>query len=133
MQDEAQFESARAASKSAVLPVKNVLSRTLLLEPWQHRINNNESQIQYDLPNRTDTAWFLPAWFLGRRFHDFALAHAYTLGYRKIALDTAQPATGPIKMYLSWGYTLAGTCDWRPDTNYLSVLMSKELAAPAMA
>jgi hypothetical protein len=46
-----------------------------------------------------------------------------------MALHTAQPAVALINMYRSWGYTQVGTCDWRPHTNYLSVLMSK--AAPS--
>ena len=64
---------------------------------------------------------------LGRQLHDFAIAIAPHLGCRVMALHTAQPATALIAMYRSWGYTEVGTCDWRPHTNYLSVLMSKAL------
>jgi hypothetical protein len=46
-----------------------------------------------------------------------------------MALHTAQPATTLIAMYQSWGYEVVGTCDWRPQTNYLSVLMSKSLTS----
>jgi hypothetical protein len=43
-----------------------------------------------------------------------------------MALDTAAPATGLIAiMYKAWGYELAGEHDWRPHTNYRSVLMSR--------
>ena len=65
----------------------------------------------------------------GRQIHDFALLYAAMHGCSKMALHTAQPATALIAMYQSWGYELAGTCDWRPHTNFLSVLMSKPLAA----
>ncbi len=65
----------------------------------------------------------------GRQIHDFALLYAASHGCAKMALHTAQPATSLIAMYQSWGYELAGTCDWRPHTNFLSVLMSKPLAA----
>ena len=69
----------------------------------------------------------------GKRIHDFSLAHAYGRGCRKMALHTAQPATALIAMYESWGYSLVGTCDWRPHTNYLSVLMSRPVTAPTRA
>ena len=44
-----------------------------------------------------------------------------------MALDTAQPATALIAMYESWGYRVVGECDWRPVTNYTSVLMARDL------
>lgn len=53
----------------------------------------------------------------------FAIAH----GCRYMALDTAQPAQALIEMYRSWGYVEMGTCDWRPHTNYLSILMKKPI------
>lgn len=64
---------------------------------------------------------------LGKQIHDFALAYAATHGCTKMALHTAEPAAALIAMYQSWGYALVGTCDWRPHTNFLSVLMSKPL------
>ena len=69
----------------------------------------------------------------GKRIHDFALSYAAAHGCSKMALHTAQPAAALIAMYQSWGYELVGTCDWRPHTNYLSVLMSKQLAATQSA
>ena len=60
----------------------------------------------------------------GRQIHDFALAFAHANGCSRMALHTAQPATALSAMYRSWGYEEAGTCDWRPQTNYLSVLMA---------
>jgi predicted N-acetyltransferase YhbS len=65
----------------------------------------------------------------GRSIHDSALQHAIRAGFQVMALHTAQPATALIEMYSSWGYAQVGTCDWRPHTNYLSVLMSKLLLA----
>ncbi len=64
----------------------------------------------------------------GKQIHDFALTYAARHGCSKMTLHTAQPAAALIAMYQSWGYELVGTCDWRPHTNYLSVLMSKPLA-----
>ena len=61
----------------------------------------------------------------GKQLHDAALLEAAALGCKVMALHTAQPAVALINMYRSWGYTQVGTCDWRPHTNYLSVLMSK--------
>lgn len=66
----------------------------------------------------------------GRQIHDFAVAFACTHGCKRMALHTAQPATALIAMYRSWGYAEVGTCDWRPHTNYLSVLMAKALNPP---
>ena len=65
----------------------------------------------------------------GKQVHDFALFYAATQGCTKMALHTAQPASALIAMYQAWGYKVVGTCDWRPHTNYLSVLMSKPLVA----
>lgn len=67
---------------------------------------------------------------IGRQLHDAALEHARSNGCRVIALDTAAPATDLIDLYLRWGYALVGECDWRPHTNYLSVVMSRPIVAP---
>lgn len=64
---------------------------------------------------------------LGRRLHDHAVAFARARGARTMALDTALPAEGLIAMYRCWGYELAGEVDWRPHTNYVSVVMRKEI------
>jgi len=69
----------------------------------------------------------------GKRIHEVALQHAAREGCRVMALHTAEPASDLISMYGSWGYARVGTCDWRPHTNYLSVLMSKALALQAGA
>ncbi|MFT4243648.1 MAG: GNAT family N-acetyltransferase [Acidovorax sp.] len=65
---------------------------------------------------------------LGRRLHDYATQYARGQGAGVLALDTAQPATALIAMYESWGYAVVGECDWRPLTNYTSVLMSRQMA-----
>lgn len=65
---------------------------------------------------------------LGRLLHDHALSLAKRVGAHTLALDTAAPAKALIAMYEGWGYQLAGECDWRPHTNYPSVLMVHALA-----
>lgn len=67
---------------------------------------------------------------IGRRLHDAALEHARSNGARVIALDTAAPASDLIDLYRRWGYAVVGECDWRPHTNYLSIVMSRPIPAP---
>lgn len=64
---------------------------------------------------------------VGRRLHDAALAFAGSNGGRWMALDTAAPANKLIEMYLRWGYKVVGECDWRPQTNYLSIVMRRSI------
>jgi len=66
---------------------------------------------------------------LGKALHRTALRHAEKNGGVTMALDTAAPGTGLIAMYQSWGYQIVGHHDWRPHTNYLSVLMSRPVIA----
>jgi GNAT superfamily N-acetyltransferase len=61
----------------------------------------------------------------GRKLHESALSLASEAGAEFLALDTAEPAMGLIAMYERWGYAVVGTCDWRPHTNYRSVLMKR--------
>lgn len=61
---------------------------------------------------------------VGKALHDAAVDVARRHGAQVMALDTAAPANGLIAMYESWGYRIVGSADWRPDTNYLSVLMA---------
>jgi GNAT superfamily N-acetyltransferase len=63
----------------------------------------------------------------GRRLHEHIIDYARKLKVTGIALDTAKPATSLIKLYESWGYRIVGHCDWRPFTNYPSVVMYKIL------
>jgi predicted N-acetyltransferase YhbS len=65
---------------------------------------------------------------IGRALHSFALQRAKSLGARTMLVDTAAPALELIEMYRRWGYEACGECDWRPLTNYLSVLMRRSLA-----
>ena len=72
----------------------------------------------------------LPDWKgrgLGRALHDAAVELARCSGARAVALDTAAPAKALITLYERWGYGIVGTADWRPHTNYDSVLMLREL------
>jgi ribosomal protein S18 acetylase RimI-like enzyme len=64
---------------------------------------------------------------LGRELHDRAVAHAVECGAQTIGLDTAAQADGLIAMYRRWGYEVVGEADWRPHTNYVSVVMSKNV------
>ena len=64
---------------------------------------------------------------VGKALHEQALARAVSNGARVMALDTAATASKLIAMYCTWGYEVSGQCDWRPHTNYLSVLMARPL------
>jgi GNAT superfamily N-acetyltransferase len=64
---------------------------------------------------------------LGGRMMDLIEAHAKELGARELALDTSVYATGLIAMYGKRGYRDVGPIDWRPSTNYPSVVLSKIL------
>lgn len=64
---------------------------------------------------------------IGRQLHDAALTFAEANGGRWMALDTATSAIGLIEMYRRWGYAIVGECDYRPQTNYLSVVMCRSI------
>jgi GNAT superfamily N-acetyltransferase len=64
---------------------------------------------------------------IGRALHNHAVSHAMRLGATRVALDTANAAEHLIAMYIRWGYAVVGTCDWRPFTNYESVVMLRTL------
>jgi len=66
---------------------------------------------------------------LGRALHDAAIQFALQNGAQTMMLDTAEPAKGLIDLYKSWGYRIVGRADWRPQTNYESVLMSRAIAS----
>ena len=70
---------------------------------------------------------------LGRRLHDYTLDIALKLGANTVALDTAKPATSLIHLYEAWGYAVVGECDWRPHTNYVSVVMARALTTAGAA
>lgn len=64
---------------------------------------------------------------IGRALVDEVTARATRAGATELACDTAEPATDLIAMYERWGFRKVGTVDYRPETNYLSVVLSKEL------
>jgi GNAT superfamily N-acetyltransferase len=61
---------------------------------------------------------------LGRDLHEAVLELACHSSAKVMALDTAAPALRLIALYESWGV------DWRPRTNYPSVLMTRLIALP---
>ena len=63
---------------------------------------------------------------LGKALHQAAAALAVEHGAKILALDTAAPAKSLIAMYEAWGYSVVGEHDWRPHTNYPSVVMSRQ-------
>jgi GNAT superfamily N-acetyltransferase len=67
---------------------------------------------------------------IGRQLHDAALSWAWNRGGRTMGLDTAAPAIELIDMYIRWGYTIVGAADFRPHTNYISVIMLRRIAEP---
>jgi GNAT superfamily N-acetyltransferase len=66
---------------------------------------------------------------IGRLLMDEVERLAWESGAAEIACDTAEGASHLIEMYSRRGYRIVGTVDWR-DTNYLSVILSKELILP---
>ena len=64
---------------------------------------------------------------IGKAIHARGLEIVKKEGAKTMALDTAEPAKTLIAMYQSWGYRPVGNCDWRPFTNYPSVVMSMAL------
>jgi GNAT superfamily N-acetyltransferase len=52
-------------------------------------------------------------------------------GVQELALDTAEGAAPLIEMYSRKGFRFIEYVDWRPDTNYRSVILSKRLDARA--
>ncbi len=66
---------------------------------------------------------------IGRALHSHAVEIARGKGATRVALDTAEGATHLIAMYSAWGYQHVGYCDYRPFTNYRSVVMVLTLGA----
>lgn len=64
---------------------------------------------------------------IGRALLETAERRAIEEGVAELALDTAEGATALIAMYEKLGYRFVGHADWRPDTNYRSVVYSKNL------
>ena len=68
---------------------------------------------------------------IGSRMLAHLEAQARISGTAELALDTAESAEHLIRYYRKHGYRLVGHADWRPITNYRSVVMSKPLAPPS--
>lgn len=64
---------------------------------------------------------------IGEALHQRALEMALAEGARYMALDTAAPASRLIALYQRWGYEVVGEHDWRPQTNYLSLILRRQL------
>lgn len=62
---------------------------------------------------------------LGHALQEEDLSLVAAQGGTTMAIDTAAPATDLIAKYVRWGYRPCGDCDWRPHTNYMSVLMTR--------
>ena len=58
---------------------------------------------------------------------DLIEARARGAGARELACDTAEQADDLISMYGARGYRFVEYVDWRPVTNYRSVVLSKDL------
>jgi GNAT superfamily N-acetyltransferase len=64
---------------------------------------------------------------LGVRLLELVEDRARELGATEIACDTAESADHLIELYARRGYRFVGYADWRPATNYRSVVLSKPL------
>lgn len=63
---------------------------------------------------------------IGRRLLDEVERYVKSQYGIELALDTSDQATELIARYEKWGYRIVDTIDW-PETNYVSVIMSKPL------
>lgn len=106
----------------------NVVVGTLTVYP-----PNNESDVEvYRDPTTYNIGQFAvdPQWQgagIGRLLHDAAIDYIRSNGGTRIALDTSDQAHHLIAMYERWGYHIVGRADWRPLTNYESVVMVKDV------
>jgi len=64
---------------------------------------------------------------LGRALLDAAEEVAFRLGATELALDTAEGAGDLRELYARRGYRIVGNVDYRPATNYPSVILSKRI------
>ena len=64
---------------------------------------------------------------LGRRLIETVEAEARRLGAIEICLDTAQAADHLVGYYQKLGYEIRAEADWRPEVNYKSWVMVKDL------
>lgn len=117
-----------SAGHGLIAEVETGIVGTLIVRPPQP-----ESKVEQF---REPTTWTLSQFAvmpqfqglgIGSRLHEAALAYVWANGGRIMALDTAVPAVDLIEMYRRWGYEVVGECDWRPHTNYLSVVMCRPI------
>ncbi len=64
---------------------------------------------------------------IGRQLLQIAEEEAARLGAEEICLDTAQGAKHLVSYYERQGYAIRAEADWRPDVNYKSWVMVKDL------
>lgn len=64
---------------------------------------------------------------LGGLLIELVEERAAATGAAEIACDTAEQATHLIQLYERRGYRFVELADWRPTTNYRSVVLSKKL------
>ncbi|HMS56196.1 MAG TPA: GNAT family N-acetyltransferase [Fimbriimonadaceae bacterium] len=64
---------------------------------------------------------------IGTKLLNHVEALAKESGFRELALDTAESAKHLISLYERLGYKIVDNHDWRPGTNYLSVIMTKAI------
>ncbi len=67
---------------------------------------------------------------LGRRLIETVEAEARRIGAKEICLDTAQAADHLVGYYQKLGYEIRAEADWRPEVNYKSWVMVKDLVEP---
>lgn len=65
---------------------------------------------------------------LGRKLIETVEKEAKRLGAQEICLDTAQPADHLVSYYKKLGYEIQAEADWRPEVNYKSWVMVKDLS-----
>lgn len=64
---------------------------------------------------------------IGKALLDHVERRAAEKGIAELALDTAEGATRLIETYTRRGYRFIEFVDWRPETNYRSVILSRRL------
>ncbi len=108
------------------------LVATITLEARAHDVNPAAGGEHYQQPGIAKFQQFavdpaLKGTGLGSRMMDLVEQRAKELGAAELALDTSVHAVGLIDMYERRGYRFVGNIDWRPTTNYLSVVLSRRV------
>jgi len=113
-----------------VAEVENALAATIT---WHAPTQTGRGTPWYDRPDVATFGQYAtdPAFQgrgIARALLDEVERRARAVGAAEIACDTAEPASDLIAMYDRRGYRIVGRTDWRPATNYESVILSKALA-----